>query len=347
MTVDLWKKIIDPGYTAIIAEAGVNHNGDWRMAKDLIGVAKEAGCDAVKFQTFSAEELSVPSAPKADYQKNTTASSESQREMLKRLELKREDYFKLYEYSLDNGIAFLSTPFDENSVDFLEELGVGVFKIPSGEITNISLLAHIASKLKPIILSTGMSTLEEVEAAIRVITDAGNQDITLMHCVSNYPAEPADANLKAIRTMQKYFRLPVGYSDHSLGIDIAIAAVALGATLIEKHFTLDCGLPGPDHKASLPPDQLKLLVRSIRRVEKAFGSGLKQPALSEAKVARVARKSLVAGCDIKAGTMLSRGLIAAKRPGTGLAPWLIYSLVGRKTKVDIAKDELLTLDMLI
>jgi N-acetylneuraminate synthase len=313
----------------------------------LIDTAVDCAADAVKFQTFSAEQVVSKCAPKAEYQRENTSNFESQLEMLKRLELSQDDHRKLYEYCKKKGVVFLSTPFDKESADFLEELGVEAFKISSGEITNIPLLVYIARKHKPMILSTGMSTLEEVRRAIKVIRKSGNQDIVLLHCVSSYPSRPEDINLRAMQTMARVFKVPVGYSDHTLGIDIAIAAVALGAKVIEKHFTLDCNLAGPDHKSSLEPDDLKELVASIRRVELALGNGCKKPATCEAEIAVVARKSLVAACEIKAGTILNEELIAVKRPGTGLSPSMMPVVIGRKTKVDIAKDDLLSLDMLI
>ncbi len=348
MVGSVWNRVIDSQRVFIIAEAGINHNGDLKMANQLVDVAEQAGADAVKFQTFKAERLVTPWAHKADYQMETTGSSESQLEMLQRLELSRDDHWNLYAYCREKEIVFMSTPFDEESADFLQELGVEVFKIASGEITNIPLLTHIARKGKPIILSTGMSTLEEVGMAIKAINESGNQDIVLLHCVSNYPTQPEDVNLRAIQTMREAFNLPVGYSDHTLGIDIAVAAVALGAGVIEKHFTLDRSLLGPDHKSSIEPDELKLLVRSIRRIEVALGDGCKKPKMCESKIAAVVRKSLVAACEIKAGTVLEKELIAIKRPGTGLSPSnMLFSVLGRKARVDIPKGKLISLDMLL
>ena len=330
----------------IIAEAGVNHNGDFELARQLIDVAVEAGADAVKFQTFQAERVVSAEAPKAAYQLETTDDAESQLEMIRKLELSPDDHVELQAYCQESGILFISTPFDQESVDLLDTLDVPAFKVGSGEITNWSLLEHIAGKGKPIILSTGMSYLSEVDEAVRVIEDAGNDQLVLLHCVSNYPADPSDVNLRAMETMAKAFQVPVGYSDHAPGIEIALAAVALGACVIEKHFTLDKDLPGPDHKASLEPEELKALVRGIRVVESSLGHGRKQPAPSEANTAEVARRSLVAARDIPAGTKLSEGLIAIKRPGTGLPPRLRPHLLGQTVKADIKAGTLFIWEML-
>lgn len=347
MVKSLWERIIDPDRVFIIAEAGVNHNGNIETALQLVDVALRSGVNAVKFQTFSAERLVIPETKKADYQFRDTGNSESQLEMLKQLELSYSDYQRLYDYCTDKGIIFLSTPFDKKSADFLEELGVKVFKISSGEITNIPLLFHIGRKKKPVILSTGMSTIEEIKVALKTIYDAGTKDVILLHCVSNYPARLKDVNLRAMQTMAKVFSVPVGYSDHTLGIDISIAAVALGASVIEKHFTLNHNLAGPDHKSSIEPDQLKELVESIRRVEISLGNGCKKPSKSEQDVADSVRKSLIAACKIKAGTVLKEELIAIKRPGTGLPPQMMSSIINRKAKSDIPENELLSLDMFI
>lgn len=338
---------IGPGQPCfIIAEAGVNHNGDVEMAHRLVDVAIQAKADAVKFQSFKAGRLVVPDAPKADYQLQTTDRAESQLEMLRRLELSPEVHRVLMDYCRKKGILFLSTPFDEESADFLNEIGIPAYKVPSGEITNLPFLAHIASKRKPMIASTGMSSLDEVEAAVRAIRGAGNEELILLHCVSSYPADPADANLRAMHTMAAKFNLPVGYSDHTLGIEVALAAVALGACVIEKHFTLDRNLPGPDHRASLEPNELVALVRGIRVVEVAMGHGRKEPAPCEASASAVARKSLVAARDIPAGTTLTEELIAIKRPGTGLPPAMLSQVVGRIARTDIAAGSLLNPEML-
>jgi N,N'-diacetyllegionaminate synthase len=346
MVTALWKRVIDPARTFIIAEAGVNHNGSPDLAKQLVDAAARAGADAVKFQTFNARRLASIQAPKAQYQLQTTDARESQVEMLARLELTYESHRKLQEYCRRQDIAFLSSPFDEVSADFLENLGVELFKIPSGEITNIPFLSHIARKGLPLILSTGMATLTEVETAVRTFEKEENRDIVLLHCVSNYPARPSDVNLRAMITMNETFHVPVGYSDHTERIEVAIAAVALGATVIEKHFTLDRNLPGPDHRASLEPDELKTLVQSIRTVEISLGTGKKEPAPGEAETAKAARKSLVAAQDIPAGTILTEDHVAIKRPGTGLPPSLYPFVVGRRSKDSIQEGTLISLEML-
>jgi len=322
----------------IIAEAGVNHNGDIRLAHKLVDAAKEAGADAVKFQTFKAENVVSKLADKAEYQKETTNSKESQYEMIKKLELSFEDFVKIKDYCDKKDIIFLSTPFDYESVGFLESL-VPLYKIGSGEITNLPFLEYVAKKGKPMILSTGMSTLGEVEEAVKTIINVTSSlPLTLLHCVSNYPAKYEDVNLKAMLTLKEVFELPVGYSDHTLGIEIAIAAVALGAKVIEKHFTLDRGLPGPDHKASLEPDELKKMVKAIRNVEKALGSGIKKPAQSELKVMKVARRSLVAARDIRAGEVIKESDILIKRPGTGILPKFKEIIIGMRLTRDVKKD---------
>lgn len=331
----------------VVAEAGVNHNGDPRLAKRLVDVAVEARADAVKFQTFRAERLVTPLAPKADYQLETTGASESQFEMLHRLELSHEAHRELVSYCRQRGIFFMSTPFDEESADFLYELPVEVFKIPSGEITNLSFLAHVARKGRPMIVSTGMSSLSEVEKAVCTIKNSGNLDLVLLQCVSNYPADPADANLRAMQTMATEFNVPVGYSDHTPGIEVALAAVALGACVIEKHFTLDRTLLGPDHRFSLEPNELTALVRGIRIVEASLGHGRKEPAASEANIAVVVRRSLVAARDIRAGVTLTDEMIAIRRPGTGLPPAMRSRLVGRTVRISIPVGTLITWEMLV
>jgi len=330
----------------IIAEAGVNHNGDLALARQLVDVAAQAGADAVKFQTFKAEKVISPAASKAAYQVETTGAGESQLEMVKRLELPFEAFRELFAYCQSKNILFLSTPFDQESADFLDELGVAAFKIPSGEITNLPFLAHVARKGKPMIVSTGMSYLGEVETAVRTIVDAGNLNIVLLHCVSNYPADPADANLRAMHTLSLVFGVPAGFSDHTLGLQVPLAAVALGACIIEKHFTLDRTLPGPDHRASLEPDQLGALVQGIRTVEAALGHGRKEPAASEANTAAVARRSLVASRDIPVGTVLTKEHIAIQRPGNGLPPAWLPHLLGRTARAAISAGTLITLEML-
>ncbi len=331
----------------IIAEAGVNHNGDIKMAKEMVDIAAEAGVDAIKFQTFMADQVVSTQAPKADYQLDATNENESQLEMLRNLELSFDEHRILQKKCLERDILFLSTPFDEKSVDFLDVLGVPVFKIGSGEITNWPFLEYIASKRKPIILSTGMSYLSEVDQAVRVIGEKGNRQLVLLHCISNYPADPADANLNVMSTMASAFQVPIGYSDHTLGIEVALAATALGACVIEKHFTLDRDLPGPDHRASLEPEQLAALVHGIRTVESAIGHGRKEPAPSESEVRKVARRSLVAAQDILAGTTLTLEHLAIKRPGTGLSPSLQSYLVGQTTQEYIPEGSLIDLEKLV
>ena len=324
----------------IIAEAGVNHNGSIELAKQLIDVAAEAHADAVKFQTFIAEEVVSTDAPKAEYQKQITDASESQLDMIKKLELSKEDHQELMDYANHKNIMFLSTPFDEKSVDLLVELGVPLIKISSGEITNHPFLKYITKKNLSIILSTGMSTLEEVAEAVSVIKEAGCNDLTLLHCTSNYPARMEDCNLLAMKTMEDAFDVPVGYSDHTPGIYVPLAAAAMGACVIEKHFTLDKNLPGPDHRASLEPADLEEMVRGIRLVEKARGSSVKAPVESELEVRDVARRSIVSKVDIPAGAVITEDMLAFKRPGTGVAPKDISTILGKKAREFINKDEL-------
>ena len=346
-TVEIENHSVGPGHPCfIIAEAGVNHNGSAETARRLIDVAIEAGADAVKFQTFRAEALVTDFSPKAEYQLETTSRQESQLEMLRRLELSKPAHRELQEYCHERGVMFLSTPFDEEAADFLDKLRVPAFKISSGDVTDIPLLEHVAKKGRPIILSTGMSEMEEVRAAVRAIHEAGGNDLVLLHCVSNYPAHPADVNLRAMQMMSTEFDLPVGYSDHTTGSEVALAAVALGACVIEKHFTLDRNLPGPDHRISLEPHELAQLVAGIRKVEAALGDGRKTRAASEADTARAARRSLTAARDISAGTRLTRDLIAIQRPGTGLSPALLSSLIGRTVQVDVRAGSLFSLEML-
>ncbi len=340
-------RAIGPTYPCfIIAEAGVNHNGDLALARQLVDVAVQAGADAVKFQTFKADRVVTAAAPKADYQRQSTDAAESQHAMLSRLELSDAAHHTLIDYCRECGMLFLSTPFDEQSADFLLQQGMPLFKIPSGEITNLPLVDHVARLRRPMIVSTGMAHLGEVETALQTIEATGHDAVVLLHCVSNYPADPADANLRAMQTMQAAFGVPVGFSDHTPGIAVALAAVALGACVIEKHFTLDNTLPGPDHQASLEPAALTALVQGIRTVEAALGDGRKRPAASEAGTAAVARRSLVAAHPITAGTTLTPTLIAIRRPGTGLPPAMLPYLTGRTARHDIAAGTLLTLEML-
>ncbi len=340
------KSIGDGEPCFIIAEAGVNHNGDIELAKKLVDIAVEAGTDAVKFQTFKAENVVTKNAPKADYQAKNTGSNESQHEMLKELELSEDEFKELYKYTKRRGIIFLSTPFDFESVDFLEELGVPAFKVSSADLTNLPFLKYIAEKRKPIILSTGMGTLGEIEEAINTIKNAGNEDIILLHCVTSYPAKFESLNLRAIQTLKEAFKLPVGFSDHSLGIYASIAAVALGAVVIEKHFTLDKNLPGPDHKASLNPEELKEMIEEIRIIEKALGDGIKRAAPEEIEIRRVVRRSIVAKVDIPKGATITKDMITFKRPETGLSPKYYKEIIGKKARKKINKDEVITFELI-
>lgn len=331
------------GPCLIIAEAGVNHNGDIELAHRLVDAAADAGADAVKFQTFKAERLVTAEAPKADYQ-TARMGEESQLQMLRRLELSESAHRELVSHCNERNIVFISTPFDEGCADFLAELGVPMFKIPSGEVTNLPYLSHLAKIGLPMLVSTGMAYLSEVDEAVRAIRSTGNGRIALLHCVSNYPADPVDVNLRAMETMRTAFGVPVGYSDHTLGNEIALAAVAMGASAIEKHFTLDRNMHGPDHASSLEPDELAQMITGIRKVEAALGSGRKEPAASEAATAAVARKSLVAATQLTAGTVLSEEMVAVKRPGTGLPPAMKPYLLGRTLRRDLREGALLTLD---
>ena len=331
--------------TLIIAEAGVNHNGDLVLARKLIDVAVEAGADMVKFQTFSADRLVTAHARKADYQNQTTDAGESQHAMIRRLELTRDMHEALVAHCKSRGIQFFSTGFDQDSIDLLVELGLDCFKIPSGEITNLPYLRHVGRYGKPVMLSTGMATLGEIEAALNMLEQAGTprNRITVLHCNTEYPTPMIDVNLHAMLTIRDAFDVAVGYSDHTLGIEVPIAAVALGATVIEKHFTLDRNLPGPDHKASLEPDELKAMVTAIRNIEQALGDGIKRTSLSEVKNMVIVRKSLVAACVIRAGELFSETNLTVKRPGTGLSPMHWDQVLGRKAPRDFARDELIEL----
>ncbi len=329
----------------IIAEAGVNHNGDIALAKKLIDAAADAGADLVKFQTFSADRLATRQAKKADYQNVTTESTETQHQMLSRLELSASMHGELIGYCATRNIEFFSTGFDIESVDVLINLGMNHFKIPSGEITNLPYLRYIGQFSKDIIISTGMSTLGDIEAAIDVLEQAGTARslITVLHCTTEYPTPMNEVNLRAMTSMQAAFGVAVGYSDHTAGIEVAIAAAALGATVIEKHFTLDKNLPGPDHKASLEPHELKAMVSAIRNVEIALGDGIKRLTPSEVRNKPVGRKSLVASKAIKAGEVLSAKNITCKRPGTGVSPMNWDDVIGRKAVRDFVVDELIEL----
>lgn len=327
----------------IIAEAGVNHNGDLAMAKKLIDLAADAGADIVKFQTFKAERLVTESAAKANYQTLTTDSRESQFEMLRRLELSEAMHHELVAHCASRRIGFLSTGFDIESVDFLVGLGQEMFKIPSGEITNLPYLRHIGRFGKKVILSTGMATLDEIGSALKVLEQAGTSrsDITVLHCTTEYPTPMHEVNLRAMETIRSAFNVAAGYSDHTEGIEVAIAAVALGASVIEKHFTLDRGLPGPDHSASLEPEELRAMVSAIRNVEQALGNGIKCPTPCETRNKPVARKSLVARRMIYAGEVFSVENITAKRPGTGISPMLWDEFIGRTAQRDYLPDEMI------
>ncbi|KOY85731.1 pseudaminic acid synthase [bacterium 336/3] len=317
----------------IIAEAGVNHNGDIQIAQKLIEVAAQAGADIVKFQTFQADKLVSKSAKKADYQiVNTSDSQENtQLQMLKKLELSKESHDKLITYCQKQNIQFLSTGFDLESLDFLQDINIPLFKIPSGEITNLPYLKKIASFGKDVILSTGMANLGEIEQALNVLTKYGIQlsDITVLHCNTEYPTPMQDVNLRAMQSIQQAFGVKIGYSDHTMGIEIAIAAVALGATVIEKHFTLDKNADGPDHKASLEPDELKQMVTSIRNIEQALGNGIKKPSDSERKNIEIARKSIHLAKNLPAGHILTEQDFIMKRPANGISPMLLEQLIGR------------------
>jgi len=325
----------------VIAEAGVNHNGDLDLARRLIDVAADAGADAVKFQTFRTEALVSGAAPKARYQMETTGADESQQAMLARLELSPAAHAALRDHARARGIVFFSTPFDEDSADLLDRLGVPLLKVPSGEVTNLPLLRHLAAKRRPLLMSTGMCTLTEVETAVATVHEAGDPPLALLHCVSAYPAPVEDTNLRAMDALRARFGCPVGLSDHSLGIAVALAAVARGAAILEKHVTLDKNLPGPDHRASLEPAELTALVRGVRAIEAALGDGVKRPMPSEIDTRAVARRSLVAARALPAGHRLSRADVAIKRPGTGIPPAELERVLGRRLTRALAADELL------
>nr|ADI18164.1 sialic acid synthase [uncultured delta proteobacterium HF0200_39N20] len=327
----------------IIAEAGVNHNGSLEIAKKLVDVASEAGADMVKFQTFSSDRLVTKSANKADYQNQTTDASESQYAMLKKLELSREMHEEIIAYCKKSNIGFLSTGFDIQSIDMLVDLGVEQFKIPSGEITNLPYLRHVGKYGKPVILSTGLANMGEIETALDVLETSGTHrnQTTVLHCNTEYPTPLDDVNLRAMLTIRDAFGVAVGYSDHTLGIEVPIAAIALGATVIEKHFTLDRTLPGPDHRASLEPDELKAMVNSIRDIAKALGDGIKRPTPSEINNIPIVRKSLVSATAIRAGDCFTEFNLAVKRPGTGISPMRWDEVLGRTAIRDFAPDELI------
>lgn len=327
----------------IIAEAGDNHNGNFNLALELVDKAFEAGADCVKFQTFVTENVVCKSAKKADYQIVNTHSDDTQYNMIKQLELSFDQFRKIKKYCDEKGILFLSTPFDLDSIDFLIELDIPFWKIPSGEITNLPYLIKIAKTGKDIILSTGMSTISEISDAISVLQANGCGKITLLHCNTEYPTPYCDVNLRAMNSLQEKFGVEVGYSDHTIGIDVPVAAVAMGATVIEKHFTLDKNMDGPDHKASLEPSELTEMVQAIRRIETALGSSEKQPSPSESKNIDIARKSIVARRPIKKGEAFSEENITTKRPGNGVSPMKWYDVLGTEAKRNFEEDELIEL----
>lgn len=332
--------------TLIIAEAGVNHNGDIAKAKALIDKGAEAGVDFVKFQTFKAGNLVTKQAKRAAYQDKNTQDNDSQYEMLKKLELSQAVHQELIDYCVQKGVQFLSTGFDFESLEFLAGLGITIAKVPSGEITNLPYLRKVATLFPEVILSTGMATITEIKDAVKVLTDNGvsKDKITILHCNTEYPTPMEDVNLKAMLHIQQEVGVNIGYSDHTLGIEVPIAAVALGATVIEKHFTLDKTLPGPDHKASLEPEELKAMVMAIRNVEKAIGgSGLKEVSKSEAKNKPIARKSIVATKTIKKGDLFSVENLTVKRPGTGISPMQWDNVIGKTAKKDFEEDDLIEL----
>jgi N-acetylneuraminate synthase/N,N'-diacetyllegionaminate synthase len=335
-------RTIGEGYSCfVVAEAGVNHNGDVEQAHRLVDVAAEAAADAVKFQTFDPERLVSPQAGKAAYQTANTGSAGSQLEMLRGLALPREALAPLAAHAQERGLLFLSTPFDEESADLLDRLGMPAFKVPSGELTNHPFVAHVASRGKPVLMSTGMSTLAEVAAAVQVVRENGDPPLALLHCVTSYPAAPADCNLRAMASMRAAFGVPVGWSDHTEGIEVSVAAVAAGAAVLEKHFTLDRTLPGPDHRASLEPGELSAMVRTIREIEAAMGDGVKRPAAAELANTAAARRSLHVSRALPQGHVLDQNDLIALRPGTGLSPALRDRLVGRKLRVALQRGEML------
>ena len=333
-------------HTIIIAEAGVNHNGSMSMAKQLIDAAKDCGVDYVKFQTTkSPESITSKFAQMAEYQKKNLHQDESQLEMLRKILLKMEDFGTLNDYCKELGVNFMSTPFDLDSIDYLAGLNMDYWKIPSGEITNLPYLRKIANLGTPVIMSTGMCTVEDIEVAMNVLTKNGlkTDQISLLHCNTEYPTPFEDVNLSAMQTLGRHFGVRVGYSDHTKGIEVPIAAVAMGAEIIEKHFTLDRTLPGPDHVASLEPQELKAMVNAIRNIEKAIGSGIKQVSPSEQKNIAIARKSIIAACDIHKGEVFTEENLTVKRPGSGISPMRWDEVVGQIAKRDYVEDELIEL----
>lgn len=339
MSMEMKGNLIKKDKCFIIAEAGINHNGSIELAKKIIDKAKNIGVDAIKFQTFKTEKIVTKKAEKAEYQKINSKKT-SQYYMLKKLELNPNEFKEIARYTKKKGLIFLSSPFDQDSVDLLEKIGTPAYKVPSGEINNYPLLKYIAKKQKTIILSTGMSTLCEIEKAIKEI-EKYNENIILMHCITSYPAKKEEINLNVIKTLKTAFKKPVGFSDHTLGFEMSIAAVALGSCIIEKHFTLDKNLPGPDHKASLEPEEFSEMVKSIRNVEKGMGNGIKKPTTDEIKIKKKVRKSIVAKKDINEGTVLTWEMLDIKRPGNGIQPKYIKELIGKKLIKNIKKDDII------
>lgn len=334
-------EFLHPDRTFVIAEAGVNHNGDVSLAHELIDAATDAGADAVKFQTWRAEGLATAEAPKAEYQLITTGSGGNQLDMLRELELPEENLPALINHCDERGITFLSTAHDWEAIDILDRFNVPAYKVGSGDMTNLPFLRKMAGKMRPIILSTGMGDLGEVEEAVNAVRSQGNERLILLHAVTSYPARFEDVNLKAMLTLERAFRVPVGYSDHTPGLEASLAAVAMGARVIEKHFTLDRSMPGPDHTSSLEPSELKSLMQGIRLVETALGNGIKGPTPVEEDIKVVARKSIVAAQDIPASTVLTEDLLTTKRPGSGIMPRHWESLIGQRTKVALTKNTLI------
>lgn len=327
--------------TIIIAEAGVNHNGSMELARQMVAAAKKAGADYIKFQTFIPEKLVSRYASKAEYQKETTGTGGSQLQMLRNLALTQENFIELQGFCRGAGIGFLSTPFDLESIRFLQQLDMDFWKLPSGEITNLPYLEAIARTHKKVVMSTGMCELSEIQDAVRVLEENGAGEMILLHCNTEYPTPYTDVNLLAMKQMAEVFDKPIGYSDHTTGIEVPIAAAALGAAVIEKHFTLDKRMEGPDHRASLEPDELKNMVQSIRNIEKSMGDGQKKRTKSEEKNCAAARKSIVAKRGIKAGEIFTEENLTVKRPGTGISPMRWHEVLGQKAQRDYQEDELI------
>lgn len=339
--------LLNNNSTYIIAEIGVNHNGDLNIAKKLIDVAKRAGADAVKFQTFNSAKLASKTSKKAAYQQVNDPKNESQYKMLKRLELAETDLLNAADYTRARGLEFLSTPFDKESAVILDQLNVAAFKVSSGDLTALGFLAHLAKFNRPMIISTGMGTLLETAEAVKTIQDNGNPPLAILHCVSQYPALPKDVNLRAMDTMKAAFQVPIGWSDHTLGSTVSIAAVARGARILEKHFTLSKNMPGPDHKASLEPDELIAYIADIRNTEAALGDGIKRPCISEMDTIAAARRSLIIARDIEAGEVLTNENIIIQRPGTGLPPKTLRHVIGRTTGKFLRAGDVLCLEDLV